>query len=122
MFAIVLETKVIGEIYLNDMDTQNQRAELGYSLSHSHWGKGLVPEASCAVMNWAFQTWGLNRIYSTCDPKNERSWRVMEKLGMVREGILRKHIKWQGEFRDVLYYGVLRNEWKGCFTGRQTQR
>lgn len=113
MFAIVLDAKVIGEIYLNALDLQHERAELGYSLSRRHWGKGLTPEAARAVINWAFRAFNLNRIYSTCDPRNEHSWRVLEKLGMVREGLLRSHLKWHGEFRDVLYYGVLRHEWKG---------
>jgi RimJ/RimL family protein N-acetyltransferase len=113
MFAIVLEGKVIGEIYLNQPDHQNERTELGYSLSRRHWGKGLMTEATRAVINWAFQTYGFNRIYATCDPRNVRSWRVLERLGMKREGLLRNHLKWNGEFRDQLYYGLLRSEWKG---------
>jgi len=112
MFAITLETKVIGEIYLNTLDLLHERAELGYSLSRDHWGKGLTPEAAHAVMDWAFQKHNLNKIYSTCDPRNERSRRVLEKIGMVQEGLLRSQIKWHSEFRDVVYYGVLRHEWK----------
>ena len=113
MFAIALNGKVIGEIYLNDLDTKNKRAELGYSLSRSCWGKGLTPEAAHAVIKWAFQTYDLNKIYSTCDPRNERSLRVLEKLGLKQEGLLRSHINWQGEVRDVAYYGILRDEWEG---------
>jgi len=111
MFAIVLEGKVVGEIYLNDLDLQNKRAELGYSLSRVHWGNGLIPEAARAVMGWAFDTFNLNKIYSICDPRNERSLRVLEKLGMIKEGVLRNHIIWQGEVRDLSYYGILRHEW-----------
>jgi len=76
------------------------------------WGKGLTPEAAHAVIKWAFQTYDLNKIYSTCDPRNERSLRVLEKLGMKQEGLLRSHINWQGEVRDVAYYGILRDEWE----------
>jgi RimJ/RimL family protein N-acetyltransferase len=114
MFAIVLEGKVIGEIALNqrDDDRQNERIELAYSLSRQHWGKGLMTEAARAVMNWAFQTYNFNRMYAYCDPRNIGSWKVLEKLGMKREGQLRSHLKWNNEFRDQLYYGILRAEWK----------
>ncbi len=113
IFAIELESKVIGEIYLNqrDEDRQNERAELGFSLSRQHWGKGLMTEAAHAVINWAFQTYSFNRMFATCDPRNSRSIRVMEKLGMSREGILRNHLKWNGELRDVMYSSILRHEW-----------
>ena len=112
MFAIVFNDKVIGEIYLNDLDLQNKQAELGYSLSHIYWGKGLTQEAARAVIDWAFQTYNLNKIYAILDPRNERSLRVLEKLGMVQEGLLRNHKIWQDEVRDVSYYGILRGELK----------
>ena len=114
MFAIVFEGKVIGEIVLNqrDYDRQNVRVELAYSLSRQHWRKGLMTEAARAVMNWAFQTYSFNRMCAWCDPRNFGSWRVLEKLGMKREGQLRSHVKWNDEFRDQLCYGILCSEWK----------
>ncbi len=114
IFAIVLEGKVIGEIGINqrEEDRKNERIEIVYSLSRQHWGKGLMTEAALAVMNWAFQTCSFNRMYAYCDPRNVGSRRVLEKLGMKREGQLRSHLKWNGEFRDQLYYGILRAEWK----------
>jgi len=111
MFAIVFKGKVIGEVYLNDMNLQNERTELGYDLSRAYRGKGLATEAAGAVIDWAFQTYNLNKIYSTCDPRNNRSIRVMEKLGMSQEGTLRNHLKWNGESRDVMYSSILRHEW-----------
>lgn len=115
MFAITLEGKVIGEIVLSQRneDLKNERIELTYSLSRQHWGKGLMTEAARAVMNWAFQTYSFNRMFAYCDPRNIGSRRVLEKLGMKREGQLRSHLKWNNEFRDQLYYGILRAEWKG---------
>ena len=106
--------KVIGEITLNQRveDRNNKRSELVYSLSRQHWGKGLMTEAGQAVVNWAFQTYSFNRMFTTCDPRNVGSCRVLEKLGMSREGLLRNHVIWQGEVRDVMYYGILRAGWK----------
>jgi RimJ/RimL family protein N-acetyltransferase len=119
-FAIDLDGKVIGEVYLNQQayDRQNDRAEIGYSLSSRHWGRGLMTEAAKAVMDWAFQAHGLNRMFASCDPRNVGSWRVMEKLGMKKEGVLRSHVKWNGEFRDQLYYGIMRSEWEVAIRAR----
>ena len=115
IFAVVFEGKVIGEIVLNqrDDDRPNERVEIAYSLARKYWNKGLTTEAARAVMDWAFQTYSFNRMYAWCDPRNTGSWRVMEKLGMRQEGLLRSHVKWDGEFRDQLFYGILREEWKG---------
>lgn len=116
MFAVVLDGKVIGEICINqhDEDRQNDRAELTYSLSHSHWNKGLMTEAARAAVNWTFQMHPINRMYAWSDPRNIGSWRVMEKLGMKLEGLLRSHTKWKDTFRDRVYYGILRDEWKAA--------
>jgi RimJ/RimL family protein N-acetyltransferase len=111
MFAMVRHNKVIGQVYLNAPDLVNERAEIGYMLLRSLWGQGLATEATQAVIDWSFQTLNLNKIFATCDIRNTGSWRVMEKLGMTREGLLRNHFKWQGEFRDEYYYGILRKEW-----------
>ena len=118
MFAIVFEDKVIGEIVLNQWEEhrKNERVELAYTLSRQHWNKGLMTEAARAVMNWAFQTYSFHRLVAWSDPRNIGSWRVLEKLGMKREGLLRQHLKWNEEFRDQVYYGILRDEWKGSFT------
>jgi [ribosomal protein S5]-alanine N-acetyltransferase len=118
MFAIVYEGKVIGELCLNYHyeDRQNDRFELAYSLARKHWGKGLTTESARAAMNWAFRTHDFQRMYAWSDPRNIGSWRVMEKLGMKREGILRSHMKWDGTFRDRVYYGILLSEWEAGLT------
>jgi RimJ/RimL family protein N-acetyltransferase len=115
MFAIECEGKVIGEICLNqhDEDLRSDRFEITYALSRKYWGKGLMTEAAREVMNWTFKTHqNLHRMYAWCDPRNTGSWRVLEKLGMKQEGQLRDHIKWDDEFRDQLFFGLLRDQWK----------
>jgi RimJ/RimL family protein N-acetyltransferase len=112
MFAMVLQNKVIGQVYLTQLDLINERAEIGYMLSRSLWGQGLATEAAQALLDWSFLNLNLNKIFATCDIRNTGSWRVMEKLGMSREGLLRSQFKWQGEFKDEYYYGILRKEWE----------
>ena len=114
-FFIVLDGKVIGEVHLNrrEEDMENGRAELVYSLSSYHWNKGFATEAAKEVVDLSFRSQDINRIFAWCDSENVGSWRVMEKLGMKREGLFRGHRLWNGAFRDSLYYGILRSEWKG---------
>jgi len=57
-------------------------------------------EAARTVVDWAFATYAIDRIYATADPRNIRSWKLLEKLGMKREGCLRSHLKWNDEVRD----------------------
>ncbi len=58
--------------------------EIGWRLARAHWGRGYVTEASRAVLRFAFQDLGLDRIHSFTVPHNERSWRVMQRIGMSR--------------------------------------
>ena len=111
VFAIVYESAVVGGVHL-DINQEDCVAALGYGLGRAYWGKGIVPEAVKAVIVWGFQKHDLAKIYATADPRNAQSLRVMEKVGLVREGFLRSHIKVRGERRDKVFYGILREEWE----------
>jgi [ribosomal protein S5]-alanine N-acetyltransferase len=114
VFAITLNGKLVGEIGLNQRPEEQaaNMAEIIYTLSTRYWNKGYVTEAARAAVDWVFTHYPTNKLYAYCDPRNTGSWRVMEKLGMKREGQLRQHALWNGEYRDKLYYGILRNEWE----------
>jgi RimJ/RimL family protein N-acetyltransferase len=89
----------------------NQRAELGYWIAVEHWGRGYATEASRAMLDYAFGALDLRRVTAHCLTRNPGSWRVMEKLGMQREGRLRQHVvKWEMP-EDIWIYGILREEW-----------
>ena len=110
-FVVVLHSKVIGDVSLSINRTRI--AELGYSISRSHWGKGFASEATWAVVDWGFRELNLVKVFGVAHIDNIASHRVMEKLGMVREGVLRGQYRNLGEFHDCVYYGLLRNEWFG---------
>ena len=111
LFAIVFEHHVIGSIALR-IDEPNELADLGYALARPHWGQGLMPEAVRAVITPGdFERYDLHKVYAFADTRNRRSWRVMEKLGMTREGVLRGHHKFRDEHIDDAHYGILRAEW-----------
>lgn len=109
-FSIVLNSNVIGGMGLY-IQRGDKRAELGYSLARKHWGKGYATEAARSVISWGFGDLDLDKIYAHADAGNQRSWRVMEKLGMTREGIFRSHSLVRGERRDDVQYGILKEEW-----------
>lgn len=88
-------------------------ADTGFELSPAHWGRGYATEAARALVGWAFDEWGLERVHAHCVAANTASARVLEKVGMRREALLRDHQFFKGRFWDVLIYGILRDEWEG---------
>lgn len=90
-YFIVLksESGVIGVV---EMRVANFKVEIGYVLSRKHWGKGIIPEAARALVDWGLSQPQIYRVWAVCDIENAASARVLEKLGMQREGILRRYI------------------------------
>ena len=110
-FAITLTSdgRLCGGIGFR-VDEAHQHAELGYWLGVPYWGRGYATEAAGAMIQYGFETLGLHRIYASYVPHNVASGRVLQKIGMRREGLMRSHIcKW-GEFQDLEYYGILKTD------------
>ena len=90
----------------------HRRAELGYWLGVPYWGRGYASEAAAAVVRYGFVEIGLARINAQLFPRNLASGRILQKLGMHPEGVLRQHyLKWD-VLEDAVLYGVLRHEWE----------
>ena len=87
-------------------------AEMGYWLGKPYWGQGFTTEAAKLVLEEAFKSLKLHKIYANHHPKNPASGEVMKKLGMKYEGLLREHVKAKGKYWDLVYYGILRKEFK----------
>jgi RimJ/RimL family protein N-acetyltransferase len=81
--------EVIGMI---DPRIEGPKVGMGYVLARRHWGRGYATEATRALIEWAFQQSSIYRVYATTDVENIASRRVLEKVGMQREGTLRKYI------------------------------
>lgn len=82
-------------------------AELGYWIGEPYWGRGYATEAGHAVLDFGFTTLGLHRIHAHHMLRNPQSGRVMVKLGMRFEGILRHAIRKWDTFEDVAQYAIL---------------
>jgi RimJ/RimL family protein N-acetyltransferase len=81
--------KVLGMI---DPRIEGPRVGIGYGAARAYWGKGYMSEATRAIIEWAFQQPSIYRVFATTDVENIASRRVLEKVGMQCEGILRKYI------------------------------
>lgn len=107
-WAVVLDGELVGTVGLTVQSRGNARGELGYVLRRDRWGSGLTTEAAAAVLEFAFGPAGLARVEATCRPENSGSRRVLEEIGMQREGLLRSHVVVRGERRDSLLYATVR--------------
>lgn len=110
-FAVELPGEgVIGACSLR-IETRQGRGELGYWIGKPWWGLGFAPEAARAVLGFGFGTLGLRRIFCNHLGGNDASGRVMEKIGMRREGVLRAHQLHRGERPvDMVVWGILAEE------------
>jgi len=86
-------------------------AEMGYWVGVPYWGRGYATEAAREVMRYGFEDCGLHRIFANYASRNPASGRVMQKLGMTHEGVLRHQLRKWDEYIDLVFYGILREEW-----------
>ncbi len=108
--AIVLKKEglLIGGTGLHLVDQTN--AEIGYVLHPAYQGNGYVTEACRALLHFGFKELGVHRIYAKCRPENPASERVMQRIGMQREGLLREHWFYKGAYHDSALYSMLDRE------------
>ena len=113
-FAVVLkgDAALIGSCAVALKKPEHREAMLGYVFNRHYWGQGIATEAARAVVNFAFEELHLHRVAAMCNVHNPASARVMEKLGMQREGRLREHCFERGRWQDSFLYAVLEQEWK----------
>jgi RimJ/RimL family protein N-acetyltransferase len=102
------EDRVIGMIACR---VRSHAADIGYVLSRRDWGRGYVTEAAQSVVDWALAHESMYRVWAVCDVDNKASARVLEKVGMQKEGILRRYIIHPNislEPRDCIVYSKIR--------------
>lgn len=105
------QTKLIGACGLRLLNHNAEQAEIGYCFARRFWRSGFASEASKELLRFGFHNLGLHRMYATCDNTNIGSSRVLEKIGMRREGLSLKDKKIRGTWRDTLHFAILRDEW-----------
>ncbi len=87
-----------------------EQAEMSYWIGKPYWNKGYASEAAKAILVFGFKDLNLHRIHAHHLSRNPVSGRVLQKIGMRREGRLRQHIRKWGRFEDIEMYGILEKE------------
>ncbi|MEO7393205.1 MAG: GNAT family protein [Ramlibacter sp.] len=105
---------IIGECCLFNWVEPSRRAEIGYALGTSAWGKGHMGEALAALVEFGFSEMALNRIEADIDPRNTASAKILDQLGFRQEGLLRERWVVAGEVSDTGLYGLLASDWRAA--------
>jgi len=110
-FAITIKRDLvlIGAIGLG-ATSRHRRAELGYWIGVPYWNQGYCSEAASAVINFGFSELGYHKITSRHMINNPASGRVMEKAGMMLEGVLVDELFKDGQFHTLKVYGILNSD------------
>lgn len=110
-FAIIRtdDRSFLGVVGLH-VNKRHNMAELAYWIGKPYWGKGYCTEAATRVVQYAFGDIQLNRVFAAAMTRNPASYKVMEKIGMKFEGVLRHHIRKGNVYEDLTYYGLLQTD------------
>jgi RimJ/RimL family protein N-acetyltransferase len=113
-FAVELKEtgQLIGDCGLKT-EEDGQQAEIGFTLSREHQGKGYAFEAVSRLLDYAFDELGLHRIVAIADQENARSVALLERLGMRREGSFTQNSWFKGHWASEHLYAILREQWLG---------
>ncbi|MEO6135670.1 MAG: GNAT family protein [Ginsengibacter sp.] len=104
--------KFIGLIAINLGKENYRTAEVWFKIHKDFWGKGYTTEALTKLLDFGFNQLHLHRIEAGCAVENIASGKVLEKVGMTREGMKRKKLPIRGEWTDNYFYGILEDDFK----------
>jgi [ribosomal protein S5]-alanine N-acetyltransferase len=112
-FAVVLkkDNTLIGGCGIYITDTSNKEGSIGYCFDNQFWRNGYASESANALIRFGFESLKLHRIFATCHPENIGSAKVLERVGMVKEGCLREHKFQKGKWRDSFIFSILDHEY-----------
>ncbi len=112
-FAIEADQKFIGHCALFQFDSVARTCELGITIGDKdYWGQGYGREAVTLLLDYGFRYHNLHRVYLSVNGNNERAIRAYQACGFQEEGRLRFHIWSDGAYIDLVYMGILRDEWE----------
>ncbi|MCM3240197.1 GNAT family N-acetyltransferase [Heyndrickxia oleronia] len=100
---------VYGAIALSNNKKFNN-GELAYWIGEEFWGNGYATEAAQAILRFAFEEKKYHKVFARYFHSNLASGRVMQKLGMKKEGILIDHVKKENQYVDLVYYGIINSQ------------
>jgi ribosomal-protein-alanine N-acetyltransferase len=121
-FVIEHQGKVVGQITVSGLSFGSLASgSIGYWISEDVAGRGITPTAVALVADWCFTGLGIHRIEICIRPENESSLRIVRKLGMRYEGLRRRYIHIDGDWRDHFCFAVTIDEVPGGLLARLTR-
>lgn len=106
------DERLIGNCAISRIDWRNRNGEFGIGIGHSDdWGKGYGTDAARIILSFAFDELSLHRVMLRVYSFNQRGIRSYEKVGFKVEGTARQHFYREGQYHDLIYMGILRDEW-----------
>ena len=111
--VLAYDGRAIGSTRFGDISPADERLEIGWTwIAPSQQRTSVNTEAKLLQLTYAFEELGATRVALKTDARNERSQRAIERIGGVREGVLRRHMRLpDGFIRDTVYYSILADEW-----------
>ncbi|NGP46829.1 GNAT family N-acetyltransferase [Bacillaceae bacterium SIJ1] len=106
-----VDRALLGTCGFDSWDRYNHIAEIGYDLWHEYWGHGYMTETLECAIEGGFNHMNLNRIQAFVALENEKSAKLLEKLGFMNEGIFREKHLFRGLYYDHYCYSLLKREW-----------
>lgn len=110
-FCVEYYGKVIGTASYMSFDENHGTVEIGYGINSDYWHKGLGRQIVMALVGFAFQKLGVQRVYAKVMPENVASSSLLKKCGFTYEGTARKSEYIKGEYIDVETYAILKEEY-----------
>lgn len=111
--AVRTTDQLIGVTGFHHLDFKDRHCSFGISIGEKgEWGKGYGTEATALMVQYAFDTLNLNRVWLHVFEYNQRGIRAYEKVGFKREGVLRQQCYREGRYWDVFVMAILRDEWE----------
>ncbi|HMD90150.1 MAG TPA: GNAT family protein [Anaerolineaceae bacterium] len=104
--------QVIGDVAFHILAEDIQQAEIAFTLARSFWGYGYASEAASRLLDYLFGELHLHRVRAICDAENLASARVLERLGMRREGAFIENVWFKGKWGSEFLYAILAREWQ----------
>lgn len=111
-FKIIHKEKFLGLVGFKLSRPKYKSAEIWYKILPEYWNQGLTTEAVNLIIEWGFETLNLHRIEAGCATENLASIRVMEKVGMQKEGMSRKVLPLKSGWANCYSYAILKEEWR----------
>lgn len=111
-FTILVDNIFVGVTSIRKESIDNHQGAIGCGLAYEYWSKGYASEALSAVISFGFDQLDLHRIYAETISDNLSAIKMLKRLGMQSEGVLRQNQYIKGSWKNTLIFGILKAEWR----------